>query len=75
VQHSTVDGLSWYVCLSLHNSKQYSWVLVLPHSVSVQLFVFNLTYIHFIIASGRAELNEICVLFYVILYMMIRDFL
>jgi hypothetical protein len=49
--------------------------LVLPHSMNVQLFVYNLSDIHFIIPSCRAEFNEICILFYVILYMMTRNFL
>jgi len=48
-------GMSVPVC---HTSEY----LVLPHSVSVQLFVCNLSDIHCIIASGRAECNEICVL-------------
>jgi len=36
--------------------------LVLLHSLSVQLFVLNLSDIHCFIASGRAVCNEGCVL-------------
>jgi hypothetical protein len=73
-----VDRSFWYVFLSVcHYIIASSTVgyLVLPYSISVQLFVFNLSDIYFIIALSRAECNEICVLFYVILFMMVRNFL
>lgn len=49
--------------------------LVLPLFLRVHLFAFNLSEIYLIIALSRAQFNEICGLYYVILYVIMNCFI